>query len=230
MDANDLSRREFLKLLWVGTAAAALGGLAVEGTQAACPAAEIKGAFTFFQKGSFLDMQFAKNPDLKHNPALSQTIDKLPLKALTPLRLKQWGLPYSGANSSNWLFVFDLGCNPPGSLTLSLTNQAGKMINVPLSLYKGTVYVAALRGVDAKTLAEFFAAGLKSEVTLAITGSGGATLWQSAALPVYRPRSGSRQSYDNQGTTSGGSSGGSSGDDGGGPGAGGGSWSNGSPG
>jgi len=78
MVANDLSRREFLKLLWAGTAAAALGGMAVEGAQAACPAAEIKGAFTFFQKGSFLDMQFAKNPDLKHNPVLPRPSTNCP--------------------------------------------------------------------------------------------------------------------------------------------------------
>jgi hypothetical protein len=154
---------------------------------ATCPVTPLKGTFFLFQKGSFLDIQFNKNPDLHKNPILTQTIEKLKLNSLNPQ-----GFPYTGASSSNWLFVFDLGCNPPGPLTLTLTNKEGKKISVSLELFKGTCYTAVLRGIDSKTLAEFFAKGTQSVLSL-VDGSN-KSLWQSGSLQTFRPSRGSPES------------------------------------
>jgi hypothetical protein len=181
MRPEEISRREFLKIWFAGIVAAGVDGLPLQtAVAAACPSGPVKSAFFFFQKGGFLDIQFDKNPDIHENKVLSATIDKLTFSLLKP-----GSFPYTGSNSSNWLFVFDLGCTPPGSLTLS--NQDGKKITLTLELYKGTLYVGVLRGVEANALAELFG---KGKIMLTLSDGAGKVLWQSAVMSAIRPQSG----------------------------------------
>jgi len=185
MRPEEISRREFLKIWFAGIVAAGVDGLPLQtAVAAACPSGPVKSAFFFFQKGGFLDIQFDKNPDIHQNKVLSATIDKLTLSPLKP-----GGFPYTGPNSSNWLFVFDLGCTSPGSLTLTLSNQDGKKITLTLELYKGTLYVGVLRGVEAKSLADLFQRW-KGKILLTLSDGAGKALWESAVMSAIRPQSG----------------------------------------
>jgi hypothetical protein len=183
MSPIKLSRREFLKAFGLSLAAATLPQISVQ--TAACPVTPIKGAITLFLTGSYLDVQFDKNPGLHENPVLEKTIDKTILKPLKPE-----GFPYSGAYSSNWLFVFDFGCRPPGPLTLTLSNKTGKKIGLELELFAGNRYAAILHGIDSQTLLDLFGNGAQGQVTLTLTDGIGKTLWQSGALKTYRPGGG----------------------------------------
>jgi len=185
MRPEEISRREFLKIWFAGIVAAGVEGFPLQTAVAAsCPSGPVKSAFFFFQKGGFLDIQFGKNPDIHQNKVLSATIDKLTLSPLKP-----GGFPYTGPNSSNWLFVFDLGCTPPGPLTLTLSNQDGKKITLTLELYKGTLYVGVLRGVEAKSLADLFQRW-KGKILLTLSDGAGKALWQSAVMSAILPQSG----------------------------------------
>lgn len=117
MASSAFPKRIFQKTCWLGTLVVviviALASFPQPVSGAAdCPAIPIKGSVSLFMKGSYTDVQFGKNPDLQKNAILRGTIAKTILK---PPKME--GFPYSGPNSSNRLFVFDLGCNPPEPLT-----------------------------------------------------------------------------------------------------------------
>jgi len=83
-------KRIFQKTYWLGAAVVvfviALASFPQPVSGAAdCPANPIKGSISLFMKGSYLDVQFGKNPELHKNTILKDTINKTILK---PLKLE----------------------------------------------------------------------------------------------------------------------------------------------
>jgi len=70
-----------------------------------------------------------------------------------------------------------------------LSNQDGKKITLTLELYKGTLYVGVLRGVEVKSLADLFQQW-KGKNLLTLSDGAGKALWQSAVMSAIRPQSG----------------------------------------
>lgn len=175
-----ISRREFLIALVLSGAAAALPRAKV--MSAACPVMPIKGAITHFMSGSYLDVQFTKNPDLHENPILEKTIANTILKPFKPE-----GFPYSGANSANWLFIFDFGCRPPEPMTLTLANKADKKTGTALERFAGNRYVAVFHGLGYQALLDIFGNGARGQIILTLVDGRGNTLWHSGTLKTYKP-------------------------------------------